>query len=524
MAIINGTFGADTLYGTGAADTINGFFGNDVLKGFGGADELNGGTGIDTAMYTDSTTGVSVNLQTGLGFGGSAAGDTLVSIENLYGSSYNDFFTGNDAVNVLYGLSGLDILNGGGGNDTLDGGGGNDTLKGGGGADVLIGGSGIDTLDYSESPPDDGTIPGVYVSLRDNFAHNGDAEGDTFSGIENITGSAFWDHLRGDGGVNVLRGLNGGDFLYGDGGDDHLDGGAGNDILLGGEGADTLVGGTGDDVYNVDSSSDVIVEYGGEGFDTVTTLESYALTPGADIERLMADLTEESYFGLPIDLTGNASGNAIYGNFGDNHIDGGGGVDQMTGYGGNDLYFVDHVSDSVVEASGQGADEARTSVSWTLTAGADVETLRTTDDDGTAVINLTGNASGNVVRGNNGSNILNGGDGNDELAGRAGQDAFLFDTALDAAFNVDVVSDFSVADDTVWLDQDIFSSSLGLGNISAGEFVIGAAAQDANDRIIYDSGTGAVSYDSDGVGGTAAVQFATLSTGLALSNLDFVVV
>ena len=64
--------------------------------------------------------------------------------------------------------------------------------------------------------------------------------------------------------------------------------------------------------------------------------------------------------------------------------------------------------------------------------------------------------------------------------------------------------DFSVADDTILLDQDIFSSSLGLGNISAGEFVIGTAAQDANDRIIYNSSTGALFYDNDGVGGNAA--------------------
>jgi Ca2+-binding RTX toxin-like protein len=68
------------------------------------------------------------------------------------------------------------------------------------------------------------------------------------------------------------------------------------------------------------------------------------------------------------------------------------------------------------------------------------------------------------------------------------------------------------------------AQSLGLGNISAGEFVIGTAAQDANDRIIYDSNTGALFYDNDGVGGNAQVQFATLSPGLGLTNLDFLVV
>ena len=62
------------------------------------------------------------------------------------------------------------------------------------------------------------------------------------------------------------------------------------------------------------------------------------------------------------------------------------------------------------------------------------------------------------------------------------------------------------------------------GNISAGEFVIGAAAQDADDRIIYNSGTGALLYDSDGAGGAAAIQFAQVNTGLGLTHLDFLVV
>jgi serralysin len=92
-------------------------------------------------------------------------------------------------------------------------------------------------------------------------------------------------------------------------------------------------------------------------------------------------------------------------------------------------------------------------------------------------------------------------------------------------FNVDVITDFNVADDTIRLDDDIFSSGLTPGNSVAGsQFVIGAAALDAGDRIIYNDATGAVLYDSDGTGATAAIQFATLGTGLALTNFDFFVV
>ena len=151
----------------------------------------------------------------------------------------------------------------------------------------------------------------------------------------------------------------------------------------------------------------------------------------------------------------------------------------------------------------------RTSVSYVLTAGADVENLRTIDDDGIAAIDLTGNDSGNVVRGNNGTNVINGGDGDDELTGRGGADAFLFDTALNATNNVDVIADFSVADDTIQLENAVFAGLDG-GTLGANQFVIGAAAQDADDRIVYDNNTGALSFDSDGAGGAAAVQFAEI--------------
>jgi Ca2+-binding RTX toxin-like protein len=164
-------------------------------------------------------------------------------------------------------------------------------------------------------------------------------------------------------------------------------------------------------------------------------------------------------------------------------------------------------------------------VSWTLTPGADVETLRTTNDAGVGAINLTGNASGNIVRGNAGNNVLNGGGGNDFLIGLGGQDAFLFNTALNVATNVDVITGFNVLDDTIQLDDDIFSSGLTANNsVASSQFVTGAAALDAGDRIIYDSGTGNVFYDSDGTGPAAQILFARLSSGLALTNFDFFVV
>jgi Ca2+-binding RTX toxin-like protein len=195
----------------------------------------------------------------------------------------------------------------------------------------------------------------------------------------------------------------------------------------------------------------------------------------------------------------------------------------MIGRGGSDIYHVDNSGDAIVEFGGQGFDEVRTSVDYALTAGADVERLVTSNDAGLAAIDLTGNSSGNVVRGNNGNNVIAGGDGDDELTGLGGQDSFLFDTALSADFNVDVITDFDPASDTIVLENTIFGA-FAAGGLAAERFVVGTAAQDASDNIIYDIDTGALYYDSDGTGAAAAIQFAQLNAGTALTHLDFVIV
>ena len=423
---------------------------------------------------------------------------------------------GTGAPDILHGTNAQDEIWGLASNDRLYGEAGDDVLVGGTGADYLHGGAGFDTASYSTSSA------GVVVSLISNSSAYGDAQGDTFTFIENLIGSYHADTLIGHNGPNVINGGSGNDTLKGYGGFDTLLGGDGDDFLDGGSNVDTMIGGLGNDTYLVESSSDVVVEFGGQGTDVVRTSVSHQLSDGADIETLE---TTDANGTAAINLFGNDNGNQIIGNNASNLINGRGGVDQMIGRGGDDTYFVDNANDSVMENGGQGLDTVVAQVNYRLTAGADVETLATIDDEfGTLPIDLTGNANGNVVRGNNGNNILNGADGRDDLTGLGGQDSFLFDTPLDAASNVDRITDFNVADDTILLDDAVFSSSLGLGNISAGEFVIGTAAQDANDRIIYDSNTGALLYDSDGDGGTAAIQFATVSTGLALTNLDFLVV
>lgn len=133
---------------------------------------------------------------------------------------------------------------------------------------------------------------------------------------------------------------------------------------------------------------------------------------------------------------------------------------------------------------------------------------------------INGGDGADTLYGRNGVDTLDGGLGNDTLSGGNEADTFVFSTALGAG-NVDVIQFYSVADDTIQLDVDVFTT-IGLGTLAANAFVIGVAAADSDDRIIYNPATGALYYDADGNGGGAAVQFATLGTGLALTAADFV--
>ncbi|MCH8863210.1 MAG: hypothetical protein IID51_11945 [Proteobacteria bacterium] len=277
--------GDDRLAGLAGDDVLNGDAGNDFLEGGTGADSLDGGSGVDTASYAGSAGGVRVDLYYGTGLGGDAEGDTLTSIENLTGSDFRDTLLGNGGANILTGGGGNDVLWARGGNDTLIGGagndllaghGGNDFLDGGAGADNLIGGAGADTLDGgagSDTASYAGSAAGVRVDLALGTASGGDAEGDTLTGIENLSGSDFGDVLLGNGGANILTGGAGNDVLWARGGNDTLFGGDGNDLLAGLAGDDTLIGGAGADRLIGGAGADTFVFSGTWGDDTVTDFE-----------------------------------------------------------------------------------------------------------------------------------------------------------------------------------------------------------------------------------------------------------
>jgi Ca2+-binding RTX toxin-like protein len=316
------------------ADILKGDGGDNILTGEGGGDLLDGAAGNDTASYQYSASAVTIDLGAVGGptaNGGDATGDTLISIENLIGSdAFGDTLTGDDQVNDIKGTGGDDNLFGGAGADTLDGGADNDNLYGGDGGDTLIGGDGIDAANYFGALDEFGVLEGVTANLGNASANLGEAQGDTYSGIENLHGTAVVDVLTGDTGDNTIYGVGGDDEINGDAGNDSLLGGAGvdtingdagndylfgedgNDILNGGAGIDNLYGGAGDDTFIFDdvASTNAVNDFAtGNNTLDVSAFDLIGTDPGqyADLAALKTGAMTEVSGTTTIDLDGDDS-------------------------------------------------------------------------------------------------------------------------------------------------------------------------------------------------------------------------
>lgn len=473
---INGLAGDDTLLGQGGNDVLNGGDGNDTLDGGLGNDTLDGGAGVNTASFNHFGTPVTVNLVKGTATGQGT--DTLKNIRNVVGSSFNDTITGNAANNVI------------------------------------DGGAGIDTARF------DGVAAAVTVNLNTGAATG--QGNDTLLGIENAVGSSLNDTFVGGAGNNVI------------------DGGAGIDTIrfngvaaavtvnlvtstATGQGSDTLrnienvIGSNLNDTITGNTVSNIID--GGNGIDTVR-FDGAAVAVTVDLTAGTATGQGNDVLRNIENVTGSNLSDTITGNSGNNVLDGKVGADILKGLGGNDTYIVDNVTDVVIEAAGQGNDTVMTSVSYKLGAGQSIETLQTTG--GTTAVSLTGNELNQAIIGNAGLNFIDGGFGNDTLTGGSGADSFTFDTPLNATGNVDRITDFAPGTDKILLDHSVFSA-LTAGGLPSAAFFVGSAAHDADDRIIYNSSTGALSYDTNGSAAGGATQFATLQANLALHASDFTV-
>jgi Ca2+-binding RTX toxin-like protein len=143
---------------------------------------------------------------------------------------------------------------------------------------------------------------------------------------------------------------------------------------------------------------------------------------------------------------------------------------------------------------------------------------KTGTDDGNR---LTGTSGDDLIDARGGDDMIWGKDGSDVLSGGDGQDGFTFDSKPGSA-NIDTILDFNPEHDTIRLNDAVFAE-LERGKPSADNFVIGAAAKDSDDYVIYNSKTGALSYDPDGNGSAAAVQFGVIDNLIKLAASDFLV-
>ena len=456
---VRGSHHGDVLTGNAEDNHLGGFAGNDTLEGGLGADMLDGGenhgydvgsqltlrdnTWGDTASYTLSDAGVTVNLATGTADGGHAEGDTLTGIENVRGSHYDDVLTARDddldtenpnnsislsEGSVLRGNRGNDLLQGGTGHDILWGGKGNDTLLGGPGAqDILEGGSGADLLDGGEGYDWVGyelSDAGVTVNLATGTAEGGHAEGDTLTSIEFVTGSQHADQLTGDAGPNRFQGR---------GGADTLDGGAGIDWA-----------------YYFSSDAGVTIDLA-TGTAQGGTAEGDTLT---SIEGVLGSIHADH-------LVGNAEGNRLFGFGGDDTLEGGAGNDFLSGGEDNDLLDGGADSDSLYGDAGDDTLRGGAGDDWTLEGGAGADIVDggegedgasySASDAGVTVDLATGTAQGGHAEGdtltgiesvwgsdhadhligNQGDNYFDGNDGNDTLEGGAGDDGLHGDAGAD---------------------------------------------------------------------------------------------
>ncbi|RZT06066.1 Ca2+-binding protein, RTX toxin-related [Duganella sp. CF402] len=410
--------GNDRLYGTD---------GKDVLDGGTGIDTLAGGLGDDTYVISNLNSTVLEDVDEGTDLAQIAAttAGSYTLADNLENATVTSAaainLTGNDLKNILTGNGAANLLIGGGGNDQLIGGAGSDTMKGGTGHDtytvteagdvvVEVAGEGVDTVLTTLSSYTMGTsIEQLVYTGKGAFTGIGNAEADLMNG--------------GDGGAK-------------------LDGGANNDFLIGGKGNDSLVGGTGDDSFRISAGKDTI-DGGADNDDlqglgnfadytikrpnatdltltdkagNLTTVRNVELFHFADGDRSLADTL------VNIITSGN---DKLVGTAGADHLNGLAGADTMLGGLGNDLYTVDNPLDVVVERDGEGRDVVRVAAT-----AAGTYVLADNLEEGWVLskgvaVNLTGNASDNVLVGNEMANALAGGAGNDSLSGMGGVDTLV---------------------------------------------------------------------------------------------------
>ena len=414
----------DLLIGTEGNDILSSFGANDILIGGLGADTLLGGDGSDTASYETSNEAVFIDLSTGDVFGGEAEGDTFNSVENLIGSNFDDVLIGDNKSNHLTGGQSEDALFGG---DAYD------ILHGGANADLLDGGASDDDLaTYFDSDE------AVSISLTNDTASGGHAEGDELFNIESLNGSLFDDFLQGDQQANRLGGLFGEDVLLGEAGNDTLLGGHSGDLIDGGEGSDT---------------SDYTASLEGVSVNLKTGESRFGEAEGDILVSIE-------------NLAGSAFDDTLAGDDGINRLTGRDGDDMLIGHGGNDRLVgglgADHHDGGEGDRDAADYSAAEEAVGVDLVGGGFAG--EATGDTFDSIEFIVGSEHHDNLLGNDAINRINGGDGCDVIFGRGGND-----TLIGEAGN-DILNGGS--------GNDVFIFSEGDGNDIIEDFEAGAGRTD----------------------------------------------
>jgi len=506
-----------SLTGNGLANTILGFTGNDILDGGAGADALDGYTGNDIYMIDDA--GDTITDASGTDEVRTALASfslaPFATVENLTGiADTGQTLTGNGLANTIRGGNGGDMLNGGvgidalygnGGDDILDGGTNGDRMEGGAGNDVYMVDTALDTVVEAANAGSDEvrTALATYV---------------LGANLEKLIGTAATaQDLRGNSLANVIAGGLGNDtFRLQDGGADTVNGGGGNDIIFFGNAlssVDQVDGGAGSDTVLLQGSNYLNLTLSAASLAGVETLALLTRTdfrfggsgtPANNYKIITADANVAAGAQLLVDasalaadeslifsgaaesdgsfrILGGRGADTMTGGAGSDTLDGGIGADAMTGGRGDDLYYVDNVADTVIEAAGEGKDEVRTALA-SYALGDNVEVIIGTAGTGQ---DLRGNALDNEIIGGSGADTLRLQDGGaDDAGGAGGNDVIYYGATFGGG---DSVGGGTGYDELVLQGSYsglLFSSAIvadieKLSLLSAGDGRFGAATADA---------------------------------------------
>jgi Ca2+-binding RTX toxin-like protein len=372
---------------------------------------------------------------------------------------------------------------------------------------------------------------GAVVTLTANSSNVVDA---ITAGLTSATTTKIEDALGGAGN----------DTLIGNVYDNVLTGNAGNDSLNGVSGHDNLLGGMGDDIYIVDDANSIVIEKATQGIDQVNSSIDYTLT--ANVENLTLTGTAN------INGSGNTLANIINGNAGNNILTGNAGKDSLIGNGGDDIFVVNITSTGSLEDSvtaGIGIDTLKlVGNSYTSTTAKNLTLALTIENldisgTGTALLNLNGTVLENDLTGNDANNVMKGLAGADTLVGGAGDDVLIggldsdtitgglgadiiwFDKALGAS-NIDTITDFTSGSDKLQFSKIAagLSSFGALGQLNAADLRFEAnatgIASSTDARLVYNTSTGELAYDTDGNGIAASVALEMLAAAPTLAASD----